>query len=196
MSWQYRALSFPIARLIQSCADQPNFGGKAMQAVIEFDEATLRDKETFLRFFEDFSSSLSRSMKTHGCARTTPIQRWNIQNSQRIHGIQTALAKEYGVNPKTIKKWLDRKSLADQLMGPRPGKSRVVTEKQEREIEAYCVSTKQSLDKCLIQLRKKIPGLSRSTLYRIRKRSTRGSPLVIETSGHMPLHPPKLQNLS
>jgi hypothetical protein len=167
-----------------------------MRAVIEFDEATLRDKEAFLRFFENLSSSLSRSIKTHGCARTTPIQRWNIQNSQRIHGIQTVLAKEYGVNAKTIKKWLDRKSLADQLMGPRRGKSRVVTEKQEREIAAYCVSSKESLDKCLNQLRKKIPGLSRSTLYRIRKRSTRGSPLVIETPSHMALYPSKSQTLA
>jgi transposase-like protein len=167
-----------------------------MRAVIEFDEATLRDKETFLRFLEKFSSALSESIKTHGCARTTPIQRLNIQKSQRTHGIQTALAKEYGVNPKTIKKWLDRESPADQSMGPRPGESRVITEKQEREIEAYCASTKESLDKCLIQLRKKIPELSRSTLYRIRKRRTQGSPLVIETPGHMPLHPSKLQDLA
>ena len=47
----------------------------------------------------------------HGCATTTEAIRRAIQNSQES---LRALAKHYGINPKTVAKWRKRSSLADQ----------------------------------------------------------------------------------
>src|ERR1700722_8102960 len=52
----------------------------------------------------------------HGSATTTEAVRRAIQHSQES---LRALAKRYGVNPKTIAKWKARTSVSDLPTGPR-----------------------------------------------------------------------------
>ena len=51
----------------------------------------------------------------HGSARTTAAVRRAIQHSQES---LRALAKRYGINPKTVAKWKKRGSVADLPTGP------------------------------------------------------------------------------
>ena len=51
----------------------------------------------------------------HGCARTTPRVRAELQASQES---TRALAARYGLNPKTVAKWRARTDTADAPMGP------------------------------------------------------------------------------
>ena len=51
----------------------------------------------------------------HGCARTTPCVRAELQASQAS---TRALAARYGLNPKTVAKWRARSDTADAPMGP------------------------------------------------------------------------------
>jgi transposase-like protein len=52
----------------------------------------------------------------HGSATTTEAIRRAIQHSQES---LRALAKRYGINPKTVAKWKKRTSVADLPTGPR-----------------------------------------------------------------------------
>jgi transposase-like protein len=52
----------------------------------------------------------------HGSAATTKAIRRAIQHSQTS---LRALAKRYGINPKTVAKWKKRSSVADLPAGPR-----------------------------------------------------------------------------
>lgn len=51
----------------------------------------------------------------HGCARTTEAVRRAIQHSQSLN----ALAVQYGINLKTVEKWLQRQRVRDSPMGPK-----------------------------------------------------------------------------
>jgi transposase-like protein len=51
----------------------------------------------------------------HGGATTTAAIRRAIQHSQES---LRALAKRYGVNPKTVAKWRNRSSVTDRPTGP------------------------------------------------------------------------------
>ena len=52
----------------------------------------------------------------HGSATTTEAIRRTIQHSQAS---LRALARRYGINPKTVAKWKKRTSVADQPTGPK-----------------------------------------------------------------------------
>ena len=52
----------------------------------------------------------------HGSATTTEAVRRAIQHSQES---LRALAKRYGINPKTVAKWKTRTSVADLPTGPK-----------------------------------------------------------------------------
>jgi hypothetical protein len=52
----------------------------------------------------------------HGSARTTEAVRRTIQNRQES---MRALARRYGINPKTVRKWKCRCSTVDAPMGPK-----------------------------------------------------------------------------
>ena len=52
----------------------------------------------------------------HGSATTTEAIRRAIQHSQES---LRALAKRYGINPKTVAKWKKRTSVADLPTGPK-----------------------------------------------------------------------------
>ena len=103
----------------------------------------------------------------HGSARTTEATRRAIQNSQES---LRALAKRYGINPKTVAKWKKRKSVSDAPMGPRHPKSTVLTTEEEALIIAFRKHTLLPLDDCLYALQETIPHLTRSSLHRCLQR--------------------------
>ena len=97
----------------------------------------------------------------HGCARTTPRLRAELQASEAS---TRALARRYGLNPKTVAKWRRRTTTADAPMGPRR-RSTVLTEAQEVLIVEFRQRTLLPLDELLGCLRGSIPALSRSALH-------------------------------
>ena len=56
----------------------------------------------------------------HGRATTTAAIRRALQNSQESLRV---LAARYGINPKTVAKWKQRRSVADLPTGPKEPKS-------------------------------------------------------------------------
>jgi transposase InsO family protein len=103
----------------------------------------------------------------HGSATTTEAVRRAIQHSQES---LRALAKRYGVNPKTVAKWKGRTSVADLPTGPKEPKSTVLTVEEEAVIVAFRRYTLLPLDDCLYALRPTIPRLTRSSLHRCLQR--------------------------
>ena len=92
----------------------------------------------------------------HGSATTTEAVRRAIQHSQAS---LRALAKRYGVNPKTIAKWKARKSVVDLPTGPKEPRSTVLTVAEEAVVGAFRRHTLLPLDDCLYALQPTIPHL-------------------------------------
>jgi hypothetical protein len=107
------------------------------------------------------------SRPTHGSATTSPRVRRAIQASEETN---TVLARRYGVDRKTVAKWRARESTSDERMGPKNPRSSVLTLEDEVIILAYRWRTRLSLDDSLVRLRRFIPHLSRSALYRCLRR--------------------------
>jgi hypothetical protein len=105
--------------------------------------------------------------QTHACATTTPRVRRAIQASEEKNLV---LAKRYGVNRKTIAKWKAREFTSDERMGPKTRRSSLLSYKDEAIILAYRWRTRLPLDDAYSRLRRQIPKLSRSGLYRCLKR--------------------------
>ena len=103
----------------------------------------------------------------HGCARTTPCVRAELQASQAS---TRALAARYGLNPKTVAKWRERSDTADAPMGPRRPRSTVLTEAEEAAVVEFRRRTLLPLDDVLGCLRESIPRLTRSALHRCLER--------------------------
>src|SRR5215217_4338762 len=99
----------------------------------------------------------------HGCARTTPCVRAELQASQAS---TRALAARYGLNPKTVAKWRARSNTADAAMGPHRPRSTVLTEAEEAGVVEFRRRTLLPLDDVLGFLRESIPRLTRSALHR------------------------------
>ncbi len=99
----------------------------------------------------------------HGSARTTPRIRAELQRSQEP---TRALAVRFGLNPKTVAKWRQRTTTADQPMGPARPRSTVLSEAEEAIIVEFRRRTLLPLDDVLGCLRESIPKLSRSALHR------------------------------
>lgn len=99
----------------------------------------------------------------HGCARTTPSIRREIQHSQES---LRKLADRYGVNIKTVIRWRKRDFVSDVKPGPKDARSRVLTVEEEAAIVAFRRHTLLPLDDCLYALQEAIPHLSRSALHR------------------------------
>jgi len=104
----------------------------------------------------------------HGSARTTEAVRRTIQNSQESI---RALALRYGINPKTVRKWKGRSSMADAPMGPKVPASTVLSKEEEAIIVAFRKHTLLPLDDCLYALQATIPHLTRSSLHRCLQRN-------------------------
>lgn len=64
----------------------------------------------------------------HGSATTTHPVRAAIQRSKAS---VAALAEQYGVNPKTVRKWRKRTSVEDQPMEPKTPRSTVLSPEEE-----------------------------------------------------------------
>src|ERR1700686_2717003 len=103
----------------------------------------------------------------HGSATTTEAIRRTIQHSQAS---LRALARGYGINPKTVAKWKKRGSVADLPTGPRRPKSTVLSVEQEAIVIAFRRHTLLPLDDCLYALQPTIPNLTRSSLHRCLQR--------------------------
>jgi transposase InsO family protein len=103
----------------------------------------------------------------HGSASTTTAIRRAIQDSQES---LRALAKRYGINPKTVAKWRSRKSTADIRPGPKDAHSAVLRIEEEAMIVAFRKHTLLPLDDCLYALQATIPHLTRSSLHRCLQR--------------------------
>ena len=103
----------------------------------------------------------------HGCATTTEAVRRAIQHSQES---LRALAKRYGINPKTVAKWRKRESVADQPTGPREPKSTSLSVEDEAIVVAFRKHTQLPLDDCLYALQATVPHLTRSSLHRCLQR--------------------------
>ena len=105
--------------------------------------------------------------RTHPCATTTPSMRRAIQASEEKN---TVLAARLGINRKTIAKWRARDSTSDQRMGPKNPGSKLLSRDDEAIILAYRWRTRLKLNDCLVRLKRLMPHLSRSALYRCLKR--------------------------
>jgi hypothetical protein len=105
--------------------------------------------------------------KRHPSSRTTPAMRRQIQESSES---SRSLARQFGVNPKTIAKWRGRSTLAAMPMGPKHPVSSVLSEAEEALIVVYRKYTRLPLDDCLRRLKPMIPKLTRSSLHRCLKR--------------------------
>ena len=103
----------------------------------------------------------------HGSARTTTTVRRAIQASQASI---RSLAKQYGLNPKTVAKWKQRREVQDAPMGPKQAHSTVLSTKEEALIVAFRKHTLLPLDDCLYVLQETIPHLTRSALHRCLQR--------------------------
>jgi transposase InsO family protein len=103
----------------------------------------------------------------HSRATTTETVRRAIQNSQA--SLRT-LAKQYGINPKTVAKWKKRDHVHDAVMGPKETRSTVLTAEEEAVIVAFRKHTLLPLDDCLYTLQETIPHLTRSSLHRCLQR--------------------------
>jgi hypothetical protein len=105
--------------------------------------------------------------RTHSCATTTPRVRRAIQAREETNIV---LAKRHGVNRKTIAKWKAREFIFDERMGPKNPRSTLLTLEDEAIILAYRWRTRLALDDVHLRLKRLMPNLSRSTLYRCLKR--------------------------
>ena len=117
----------------------------------------------------------------HGCASTTEAVRRAIQHSQE--SLRT-LAGRHGVNPKTVAKWKNRTSVADQRTGPKDPRSTVLSTEEEAIIVAFRRHTLLPLDDCLYALQPTIPHLTRSSLHRCLQRH--GISRLPDTDGDKP----------
>ena len=103
----------------------------------------------------------------HGSATTTEAVRRAIQHSQES---LRALARCYGINQKTVRKWKVRSSVSDLRTGPKAPRSTVLTIGEEAVIVAFRRHTLLPLDDCLYALQATIPHLTRSSLNRCLQR--------------------------
>lgn len=103
----------------------------------------------------------------HPRAKTTHEIRARIQQSKKT---LAELAKEYGLNIKTVHKWKRRTTIEDSRMGTKQLGSTVLTEVEEKFIVAFRKLTQLSLDDVFISLKDEIPKLTRSNLHRCLRR--------------------------
>src|SRR6202162_20325 len=103
----------------------------------------------------------------HGSATTTEAVRRAIQHSQAS---LRALARRYGINPKTVAKWKKRSSVTDLPTGPKAPKSTVLSIEEEAIVIAFRRHTLLPLDDSLYALQPTIPHLTRSSLHRCLQR--------------------------
>ena len=85
----------------------------------------------------------------HGSATTTEAVRRAIQGSQESLRV---LARRYGINQETVRKWRERSSVSDLKTGPKKPKPTVLSFDQEAIIVVFRRHTLPPLDDCLYAL--------------------------------------------
>lgn len=103
----------------------------------------------------------------HGSATTTHAVRAELQRSKAP---VAELARRYGINEKTVRKWRSRPTVEDQPMGPKERRSSVLSAMEEAAIVALRVQARLPLDDIYLALKDVIPHLSRSSLHRCLQR--------------------------
>jgi transposase InsO family protein len=103
----------------------------------------------------------------HGCAKTTHTVRAELQRSQAP---VAELARRFGINQKTVRKWRARTSIEDRPMGPAERRSTVLSPMEEAAIVALRVQARLPLDDVFVALKDVIPHLTRSSLHRCLQR--------------------------
>ena len=96
-----------------------------------------------------------------------------------------ALAKRYGINPKTVAKWRRRETVKDLPTGPKNPSSTVLSVEEQAIIVAFRRHTLFPLDDCLYALQPTIAHLSRSSLHRCLQRH--GISRLPEVQGDKPV---------
>lgn len=103
----------------------------------------------------------------HGSAKTTHAVRAELQRSQAS---AAELARRYGINQKTVRKWRSRQTVDDEPMGPKERRSSVLSALEEAAIVSLRVQARLPLDDVYIALKDVIPHLTRSSLHRCLQR--------------------------
>ncbi|MDQ1199110.1 hypothetical protein QE435_004867 [Rhizobium sp. SORGH_AS 787] len=86
----------------------------------------------------------------HGSAKTTYAIRAELQRSKAS---AAALARRYGINEKTVRKWRSRPSVEDDAMGPKERRSTVLSALEEAAIVSLRVQARLPLDDVCIALK-------------------------------------------
>ncbi|MCZ0736813.1 IS481 family transposase [Phreatobacter sp. AB_2022a] len=103
----------------------------------------------------------------HGSATTTHAVRTELQRSQAS---AAELARRFGINEKTVRKWRSRQTVEDEPMGPKESHSSVLSAIEEAAIVALRVQARLPLDDVFVALKDVIPHLTRSSLHRCLQR--------------------------
>lgn len=103
----------------------------------------------------------------HGSAKTTHAIRAELQRSKAP---TATLARRYGINEKTVRKWRSRRGVEDDAMGPKERRGTVLSALEEAAIVSLRVQARLPLDDVYIALKDVIPHLSRSSLHRCLQR--------------------------
>lgn len=103
----------------------------------------------------------------HGSAKTKHAVRAELQRSTAS---TAELARRYGFNEKTVRKWRSRSSVEDVPTGPNVRKSTVLSAVEEAAIVSLQVRARLPVDDIYIALKDVIPHLSRSRLHRCLQR--------------------------
>jgi transposase InsO family protein len=104
----------------------------------------------------------------HGSAKTTHAVRAELQRSKAP---TAELARRYGINEKTVRKWRSRSMVEDERMGPKERRSSVLSAVEEAAIVALRVQARLPLDDVFLALKDVIPHLTRSSLHRCLQRN-------------------------
>lgn len=117
-----------------------------------------------------FSLEWKEALWARFCTGAPPRQRRFVERYKNSQESLRALAKRYGINPKTVAKWRKRTSVADLPTGPRRPCSTVLSVEDEAAIVAFRKHTLLPLDDCLYALQPTLPHLTRSSLHRCLQR--------------------------
>lgn len=104
----------------------------------------------------------------HGSAKTTHAVRAELQRSEAS---AAELARRFGINEKTVRKWRSRQTVEDEPMGPKERRSSVLSAVEEAAIVALRVQARLPLDDVFVALKDVIPHLTRSSLHRCLQRN-------------------------
>lgn len=103
----------------------------------------------------------------HGSAKTTHSVRAELQRSQAS---SAELARRFGINEKTVRKWRSRARVEDEPTGPKERRSSVLSVIEEAAIVALRAQARLPLDDVYVALKDAIPHLTRSSLHRCLQR--------------------------